>query len=271
MIETYLLEYLNAFEKEGTLLKASQKLNISQPSLSRAMKKLEDELGIEIFYRKGNSISLNENGKIMLDYSKQILSIQESMISKAKEIKNNNKLIKTGMTAPGPMFYVSLLSASNRINITISKEDELIKDLKNRKLDLIFINSNLNDNDLCSSFLMREELYFSVPKNHFLAGMKNGVYFKEADGQSFLISNNLGFWNDILAKYLPKSKLFSQNMNDLPELISSSTIPSFVTNITKGYHSDKERVLIEILDEDAKVNFYAACRKEDKELLSKLF
>lgn len=44
MIDVYLLEYFIAFYEEGSLLKASEKLHISQPSLTRAMQKLESEL-----------------------------------------------------------------------------------------------------------------------------------------------------------------------------------------------------------------------------------
>ena len=45
LIETYLLEQFEAVARCGTLLKASEELHISQPSLSRSMKKLEDVLG----------------------------------------------------------------------------------------------------------------------------------------------------------------------------------------------------------------------------------
>ena len=44
LIETYLLEQFEAVARCGTLLKASEELHISQPSLSRSMKKLEDEV-----------------------------------------------------------------------------------------------------------------------------------------------------------------------------------------------------------------------------------
>ena len=44
MIDLYLLEYLLAFYQEGSLLKASEKLHLSQPSLTRSMQKLESQL-----------------------------------------------------------------------------------------------------------------------------------------------------------------------------------------------------------------------------------
>ena len=49
MIEMYLLEQLDALAKYGTLSAASEQLHITQPSMSRAMKKLEDLVGVELF------------------------------------------------------------------------------------------------------------------------------------------------------------------------------------------------------------------------------
>ena len=52
LIESYLLEQFEAVARCGTLLKASEELHISQPSLSRSMKKLEDVLSIFIHQGK---------------------------------------------------------------------------------------------------------------------------------------------------------------------------------------------------------------------------
>ena len=48
MLDSYLLEYFNAVAEEGTTLKASEKLNVSQPSVTKAIQKLEYELGIDL-------------------------------------------------------------------------------------------------------------------------------------------------------------------------------------------------------------------------------
>ena len=63
MIEIYLLEQLDAFARHGTLSAAAQALHTSQPSMTRAMQKLEGELGVALFIRSKNHLALNETGR----------------------------------------------------------------------------------------------------------------------------------------------------------------------------------------------------------------
>ena len=107
-------------------------------------------------------------------------------------------------------------------------------------------------------------------KSHFWAGIVGGVHFSEIDGQSFLVADNLGIWDNIVAKNLPKSKLFPQSMENLDEIINASTIPNFSTNVTLPLRADVDRISIPILDEDASVNFYIVYKKENKQKLKLL-
>ena len=52
LIEIHLMEHLLAFAECGSLLKAAEKLHMSQPALTRSMKKLEDDLGVSLFLRE---------------------------------------------------------------------------------------------------------------------------------------------------------------------------------------------------------------------------
>ena len=63
MIEIYELRQFAAFAGCGTLSEAANILHLSQPALSRNMKKLEEELGVALFTRRKNRLELNENGK----------------------------------------------------------------------------------------------------------------------------------------------------------------------------------------------------------------
>ena len=62
MIDNYLLEELVAFKKYGTLAAAADQLGLSQPALTRGMKKLETELEVQLFNRGANRITLTKAG-----------------------------------------------------------------------------------------------------------------------------------------------------------------------------------------------------------------
>ena len=64
MIDTYLLEQLTAVHECGTLSAASEKLHLTQPTLTRSMQKLEDIFGVKLFERTKNRVHLNENGRL---------------------------------------------------------------------------------------------------------------------------------------------------------------------------------------------------------------
>ncbi len=72
------LHYLELFNKIASLesfTKASEQLFISQSALSIQIRKLEDQLDLKLFNRVGNKITLNENGKILYEYSKVIFNL----------------------------------------------------------------------------------------------------------------------------------------------------------------------------------------------------
>lgn len=75
-MEMFLLEQFVAFAKNGTLTKAAEELHISQPALSRSMKKIEEELGVSLFERHGNRIELNETGKVAAEYAQRVLEAE---------------------------------------------------------------------------------------------------------------------------------------------------------------------------------------------------
>ncbi|WP_334116643.1 LysR family transcriptional regulator [Ligilactobacillus sp.] len=67
------LEYLEKIVEAGSINEAAKRLFLTQPSLSNAVRELENEMGIQIFQRSSGGISLTAEGREFMTYSKQIL------------------------------------------------------------------------------------------------------------------------------------------------------------------------------------------------------
>lgn len=76
------LNYLITISETKSFNKAAEQLYVSQPSLTSAMKELEKELGIVLFYRSGRGVTLTNDGIEFLLYAKQIYGQYESVLGK---------------------------------------------------------------------------------------------------------------------------------------------------------------------------------------------
>lgn len=65
-MELYQLHYFQAVAEHENVSRAADALHVSQPALSRSIKKLEEELGVELFDREGRRVTLNESGAVFL-------------------------------------------------------------------------------------------------------------------------------------------------------------------------------------------------------------
>lgn len=272
MLDLDSLAYFLQFCKDGSLLKASESLHLSQPSLTRAMQKLEDELGVPLFERSGNRITLNENGKTLKPYFENILLEERSIHEKAKALADQKQSLRVGLVAPGPLFVYldSFLSTGYKVQTDILSGEEIIKRIKLGALDLGFINHKCEEEGMRCIASIREHLFVSLPEAHFLVKFKGGLYFKDIDGQSFLQARSVGAWKDIKQKHLPHSKIYLQDNDALPELVSASTIPAFATDLSLRTKKEENRVYIPLLDEDAYMQFYEIYLPRNERALSDL-
>lgn len=67
MLDFEQLKQLVAFADYGTLSKAAESMNISQPTFTRAMKSVEDSFGVSLFTRGKNKIELNDTGLLAVE------------------------------------------------------------------------------------------------------------------------------------------------------------------------------------------------------------
>ena len=135
------LEYIIAVYQEGTISAAAQKLNISHPSISRAISSLEAELGVNIFLRSRSGSELTEKGQVVLECAQNILHEVERLRSLTGAAREPRILQGKAFPIDSMLFISDVLSALKTqhshmtVNITHANVSDIINDLKAQKID----------------------------------------------------------------------------------------------------------------------------------------
>lgn len=278
MIEMYVLNELASFAKYGTLTAVAETLNVSQPALSRSMKKLEDDLGVKLFERTKNKIVLNENGKNAAVLAKKLVDAELDFEKKVVDYEMKHRVLKFGSIAPMPITELTPILSQIFMGMTIKSElldnsKELYKRLDSGDFKLIITNQIPENLEKYSyGRLFEEDLCVLLPKKHKFAGRKE-LSLKELSGEKFLIHNKIGFWYKTTKRLIPKVEFFDQNdLDSLRELIELANIPAFITNFSgRTFKIPETRIEIPLSDPEVNVTFYCVCQKKHENDFSALF
>lgn len=238
MIELYELRQFAAFAECGTLSEAAEKLHLSQPALSRNMKKLEEDLGVPLFVRRKNKLELNENGQYVLTLAKELLSDAQEFTKKVQSFDRKNRTISLGLCAPAPGWLITPVLGSlypeKTLQTEIVEESQLLSGLEDGTYQLIALSHKPEGEQYFAKECGRESLMFALPKGHRYARRKS-LSFAEMNGENMILMNNIGFWNYVHAETMPASRFLIQSDRfSFNELVRSSSLPSFTTDLAKS-------------------------------------
>ena len=89
-MEIRVLRYFLETAREGNMTRAAERLFISQPTMSKQLKELENELGAKLFIRSNYSIRLTEAGMLLRDRAEDILSLVDKTEAEFKSLEETN-------------------------------------------------------------------------------------------------------------------------------------------------------------------------------------
>lgn len=276
MIELYELRQFAAFADCGTLSEAAEILHLSQPALSRNMKKLEDQLGISLFSRQKNRLALNENGKYVLELAKEVLSGADSLAAKARTFDRKNRTISLGVCAPAPAWLLTPLLSSlfpeRMLQTEIAEEEMLLSGLESNSYQLAVLTRVPEEGQYFVKECGRESLMFALPRGHRYARRKS-LSFAEMNGENMLLMNNIGFWDFVRTEKMPDSRFLTQSDRfSFNELVGASSLPAFTTDLANKYiETSNNRIEVPVSDPEGTVTYYLACRNELRKEYSALF
>ena len=140
--------------QSGSISKAADSLFISQPAITYQIKKLEEQLGINLFIRTKQGVILTDEGKILFDYVKNGIESITNGINALSNLKNlDSGIIRIGASTTVCRHIVMpylekfhTLYPKIEIQIVNNLTDNLLKELRNGNLDILFLNMPMEEN-----------------------------------------------------------------------------------------------------------------------------
>ncbi len=208
------LRYFVAVADSGSLTVAAQRmLHTSQPSLSRQIRDLEDEVGAELLTRRARGIDLTPAGRAFLDHARSVLSQVEAASEAARRVARPAKPCFTMGFLTGheltwmPEALRILRDELPNIDVMISSQySPLLADgLSKGKIDAAFLRRERGVPDLAFRLLVKEPLMVVLPSNHRLAALKS-IGPRDLVGEPFVtVSNTAPVLRLVIDNYLRRS------------------------------------------------------------------
>ena len=208
------LRYFVAVAEAGSLtVAAEQNLHTSQPSLSRQIRDLEDEVGTQLLRRSARGIELTPAGRAFLDHARSVLSEVEAAAEAARRVAHPAK----------PRFAMGFLTGHEltwmpkalqilhdelpNIDVMISSQYSplLANALLKGTVDAAFLRRERGVPDLAFRLLVKEPLVVILPSDHHLAALK-AISPRDLAGEKFVtVSGTAPVLRVVIDNYLKRS------------------------------------------------------------------
>jgi len=229
------LNYTLAVAKYGNFTLAAEKSNVTQPTLSMQVQKLEDELGVSIFNRNTKPIKVTVLGEKIISQAKKI--VEESQ--KMKSLIDQNRgivegdfrlgIIPTVMPTLLPLFLNTFLKKFPKVSLKI---DELniqnsIDQIIDERLDAFIGATPLNNSKLIENPIYYEPFVGYIPQNHPLHSMEKLEINDLESGKILIIKDGHCFRNQIF-------NLCNTNLDDSFFKIKSGSFETMINLADQG-------------------------------------
>lgn len=205
------LKYIVAVAKEKHFRKASELCFVSQPTLSVAIKKLEDELEITLFERRKQDVLITPIGK-------QIISIAEEILERSNDIKQIAKEAQGDLTTElkigaiytiAPYLLPKLIPSFHKIapKIPLVIEENythvLAEKLKSGELDIVILSLPFKEHNIETYPLYEETFSAVVPNNNLLAKNSKPIDLENLQDETVLLLGSGHCFRDQVVEAFP--------------------------------------------------------------------
>jgi DNA-binding transcriptional LysR family regulator len=233
-MELMQLEMFVAMAEEGNFHKAAERVFRTQPALSMAIRKLEQELGARLFDRSNrNACVLTDTGEMLYDYAKRLLNLRDEAIVTLQQLHNlQSGRIRIGANESTSLYLLPRLILEFRekypkIKIEVFRQlsAKLPQELRQRNLDLVILSFLPDESDLEGLPILRDELALILSPEHRLARQER-VHIRDLGAESFIAHN---VRSPSREKVVEAFRRFQTPLNITIEIATIETIKRFVS------------------------------------------
>ena len=235
------LRYFQTACRLGSITRAAEKLHISQPSVSAAIKELEQEFGVTLFSRHYRGFTLTREGLAFLSQAELLLDQADKCSEIMKDIGRKRNLIRLGVppmigSLMLPRVYESFSSEHPHTLLRIYEEGqrELLRKIISDELDLAFIpHEGPPGSEFKYLGIGSVETVYCVHKGHPLSG-KGSISLKELSGEHIVMFKDSFFQNELLNRRFKEEglrlspALTTGQLSTLTSLISGGSVSGFL-------------------------------------------
>lgn len=235
------ITYFNEVANTSHFTKAAENLNVSQPALSRTIKNLETELGVDLFVKKGRNVALSPYGEALFKHTSSILDELKYIKSEINDLKgeanNTVSILVNSASSQMRKLLVDYQTNNKNINLRVTQLDKTEYIERKKDFDLIIRSDTSYIADKDKKDLLEEHLLLSVPKNHKLA-KKSSIDLSEIANENLIsLSKNkdLREINDyycMLAGFKPKFCFENNSPYVIKEYIKTGLGFAIIPSIT---------------------------------------
>ncbi len=190
------MQQMITIAEHGHMTRAAEDLGVTQPALSAALRKLEDELGTELFHRTGHGVEATEAGKVFVEHAKITLRASQQTAEAVRSlvgletgsIRVGAGATATGYLLPGAIQAVRKKHPGLRFSIREAGSSAVAQGVLSGELDLGVVTLPIEHpraDELMIVKEIRDELMLIVPEGHALHGRKT-FRWEELEGDAVI-------------------------------------------------------------------------------------
>ena len=212
-MELYSLQVFLTVATEKSFSRAAEKLLRTQPAVSLALQRLEQELGEKLIDRSGKELVLTDAGSTVIEYARRFQSLQQELDNSLAELRDNSAgRLVIGANESTTLYLLRHIERYRelypKVKVTVrrSLSSRIPNELLDGNLELGVISYDPSDERLKSKVIYSDSLAFVVSPKHRLAHRKT-VSIEDLGSETFIAHNVVSPYREVVIRTFRERKV----------------------------------------------------------------